>query len=138
MNFHDTPFSVWIVEDDRIVLEMVRETVNGTESFRCECTFTDCAAALEALQGEPQPDLLLLDLRFSSGMKGIEAVEQIHTLAPMVSIVVISAYYDDKTVQAVIERGVNGYLCKPVDPEQITNALKDIQQGGLLISVLPF
>ncbi len=129
MNFHDTQFSVWIVEDDRIVLEMVLETVNGTESFRCEGTFTDCAAALEALQGEPQPDVLLLDLRFSSGMKGIEAIDQIHTLAPMASIVVISAYYDDKTVQVVIECGVNGYLCKPVDPEQITNALKDIQQG---------
>ncbi len=48
-------------------------------------------------------------------MDGIECVEHVIKIKPDVLILVVSALADKATAVEAIEKGTNGFLCKPFD-----------------------
>lgn len=136
MGEHSQKHSVVIIEDDssqRVELsttcEYLKNIINKSDIFTCKRTFSDCESVFEALKKELRPDIILLDLHYSGGMKEIEAIDKLHEFAPATNIVVISDYYDRETVLTVVAKGVTGYLCKPIDQEHLILALKTTADG---------
>lgn len=74
-----------------------------------------------ALARETQPDLAFLDIRMPK-MSGPEAAQVISTERP-IPVVILSAYSDDRTVQAAIQAPIFHYLVKPVDPDDLGPAI---------------
>jgi two-component system chemotaxis response regulator CheY len=72
-----------------------------------------------------QPDVVTMDLTMPE-MDGIECVQELVALNPNVLILVVSALADKATAVEAIERGANGFLCKPFSDRQLNEALEEL------------
>jgi len=78
-----------------------------------------------ALFRRTQPDVVTMDLTMPL-MDGIECVEQLVAINPKVLILVVSALADKATAVEAIEKGANGFLCKPFTDRQLNEALEEL------------
>jgi len=72
-----------------------------------------------------QPDVVTMDLTMPE-MDGIECVQELVALNPNVLILVVSALADKATAVEAIEKGANGFLCKPFSDKQLNEALEEL------------
>ena len=71
-----------------------------------------------------QPDVVTMDLTMPE-MDGIECVQQLVAINSKVLILVVSALADKATAVEAIEKGANGFLCKPFTDRQLNDALQN-------------
>ncbi len=81
------------------------------------------------LKTESQIDVLILDVEMQD-MPWLESLKQIHTLAPKMKIIVVSASEDSRTIRTILATGVKGYIPKRSEVKVFNNALKLIIEGG--------
>ena len=79
------------------------------------------------------PHVILLDIRMPE-MDGIEAQERIRSMYPDIKIIMLSMEDDEQIVLHLIEEGVNGYLLKNADPDEMEFALKKVTEEGFYFS----
>ena len=72
-----------------------------------------------------RPDVVTMDLTMPE-MEGIECVQELVALNPNVLILVVSALADKATAVEAIEKGANGFLCKPFSDRQLNEALEEL------------
>jgi two-component system chemotaxis response regulator CheY len=72
-----------------------------------------------------QPDVVTMDLTMPE-MDGVECVQQLVAINPKVLILVVSALADKATAVDAIEKGANGFLCKPFTDRQLNEALRKL------------
>jgi DNA-binding NarL/FixJ family response regulator len=80
------------------------------------------AELLDKLQ-QQHPDVLLLDLHMPL-LSGIEALKVIHSKYPSIPILIFTAFTDEVYVQQCLECGINGFLTKTMDIEEIVKAIR--------------
>ena len=71
------------------------------------------------------PHVVTMDLTMPE-MDGIECVQQLVAINPDVLILVVSALADKATAVEAIEKGANGFLCKPFTDRQLNDALEEL------------
>ena len=71
------------------------------------------------------PDVVTMDLTMPE-MDGVECVQQLVAIKPDVLILVVSALADKATAVEAIEKGANGFLCKPFTDRQLNDALEEL------------
>ncbi|MFO1475332.1 MAG: response regulator transcription factor [Verrucomicrobiota bacterium] len=120
--------SVAIVEDDRGTRRNLELLIAETAGFRFVCA---CGSGEEALRQIPraQPHVVLMDIQLPN-MSGIECAAKLKQLLPAVQIIMITMYGDTEKVFRALRAGAAGYLLKRSDPEEILNAIKEVQRGG--------
>ena len=96
---------------DAVELEVVGAASNGREAVE--------------LFRRTQPDVVTMDLTMPE-MDGIQCVEQLVALNSKVLILVVSALADKATAVEAIEKGANGFLCKPFTDRQLNDALQEL------------
>ena len=96
------------------------------EALLYEAVAVDNAVALA--REHPDLSLCLLDLDLRQE-RGLPALDQIKSLAPKVSIVIVSGSEDRSTVQACLEAGATSYIPKSVTSEKFLYALKRVMDG---------
>ncbi|MFA7467816.1 MAG: response regulator [Desulfotomaculaceae bacterium] len=67
---------------------------------------------------EKQYHLIILDVKMP-GMSGIETLHEIRKLNPSVSVVLMTAYEELDIVEEARKLGVEHYLCKPFDLNEL-------------------
>ena len=72
-----------------------------------------------------QPDVVTMDITMPE-MDGIAFVEELLALNPHVLILIVSALADKATAVEAIEKGANGFLCKPFTDRQLNEALEEL------------
>ena len=90
----------------------------------------EASSGKEALQKIPdlKPDVLLLDINMPE-MNGIETAQQVLKRYPKVKILIFSMHNDPDYIVKSIESGVNGYLLKDAEKEEITKAIVAVNAG---------
>jgi two-component system, response regulator YesN len=85
----------------------------------------EAANGKEALQviEEVKPDLVLTDVRMPV-MDGIKLVKVLSSKYTDIKVIVLSGYADFEYVRSSLVEGVKDYLLKPVDPDELTAALR--------------
>ena len=71
-----------------------------------------------------QPDIILSDVRMPR-MDGIEMASRLKELFPNISIIFMSGYSDKEYLKAAIRLKAISYVEKPLDPEEIKEAVLD-------------
>jgi DNA-binding NarL/FixJ family response regulator len=119
---------VAIVEDNRTTREGLETIVNLSPDFRCVCT---CATAEEAVRVLPkhEPELVLMDIQLPN-MSGVECVARLRELIPSVRAIMVTVYEDPDRIFRALRAGASGYLLKRSTPEEVLNAMREVQQGG--------
>lgn len=129
----DNVLDVWIVEDDDMYRTSVVGLIEQTEGLHCAGAFGTCEAALEALDEQPVPDVVLMDLSLP-GMSGAEGISRIKALVPTTEIIVLSIHRDHDRVFEAIRAGATGYLLKTAAAERIVEAIHEVRMGGAPIN----
>lgn len=89
------------------------------------------AELLGLLAGMKQlPDVILLDLKMPV-MDGVEAFEKIRQLYPEIKVIILTMEDDEQYILHLVSEGVNGYLLKNADPEEVETAIVKVMDKGL-------
>ncbi len=116
------PINIWIVEDDAGYRSNLRRTLDLEEHITCSRVFPSCIEFFQAIETEPHPDLVLMDLGLP-GMSGVEGIQQLKTVAPDVTVIVLTVFSDKEKVLQSLDAGAAGYLLKTAMPEEIVRGL---------------
>ncbi len=110
---------ILIVEDEVIVAKDIQ---NRLEAMSYSTT-ARAISGEEAIQiaGETQPDLVLMDIKLSGKMDGIEAAQEIQARY-RIPVIYMTAYSDEATLKRARVTEPFGYIIKPVkDRELLAN-----------------
>ncbi len=99
----------------------IRETSNGVELL-------ELLAKIKTL-----PDVILLDLSMPV-MDGVEAHKQIRKLYPEIKVIILTMEDDEQYILHLISEGVNGYLLKNADPDEMEKAILRVVENGYYFS----
>ncbi len=94
----------------------VDEAPSGTEAV---------AKAIAAAGDGNGYDLLLLDLRMP-GLDGLQVLKKLHEAGLRIPAILVSAHATTDTVLQAIQGGTLDFLTKPVTPEQLRNAIREV------------
>ncbi len=94
--------------------ELVGSAANGAEAV--------------SIAREWQPDIALLDLRMPR-LDGIEATREIKRLSPHTRIILLTGVDAGAEIEQAIKAGVDGYVLKEVEPEQLIQAIRTVAEG---------
>ena len=73
------------------------------------------------------PDLIIVDVKMPV-MGGLEMVEELRKRGCHCRVIILTAYPDFKFAQKSIELGIDSYLLKPVDPQELIQKLENVQK----------
>ena len=79
------------------------------------------------------PDVILLDLRMPV-MDGVEVQQKISILYPDIRIIILTMEDDEQYILHLIGEGVNGYLLKNADPDEMERAIQKVVENGYYFS----
>ena len=82
---------------------------------------------------ENRPDVILLDLRMPV-MDGVEAQQKIRKLYPDIKVIILTMEDDEQYILHLINEGVNGYLLKNADPDEVEFAIQKVVEKGFYFS----
>ncbi len=80
--------------------------------------------ALRKLRDE-RFDLMMLDLKLGGRVNGLRVLEAVRWRWPATVVIMMTAHGSLESAQAAIEEGVDGYLLKPVEPEEVREAIEE-------------
>lgn len=84
--------------------------------------------AIATVKPTAMPDLILLDLQMP-GMDGLKGIGRMQKRVPTAPIVILSGFFDRRTVLAAIENGARGFIPKTTSGEAMINALRLVMAG---------
>lgn len=119
---------VSIVEDDAGIRESLAILINGAPGFRCINTFANAEAALKQIPLD-WPDVILMDINLPK-MSGIELVAKLKAMHPTIQVIMLTVYADNEKIFKSLKAGASGYLLKQTPPNEILDAITDVQRGG--------
>lgn len=113
-------YRVLVVDDDTAHRTMLHTLVGdwGYEILEAD----DGESAVAAVQDHPV-DLVLMDIRMVR-VSGIEALEQIKTINPVIPIVLMTAYASVEMAVEALKKGAYDYLIKPLDFDKLRLTLR--------------
>jgi len=124
---------LWVVEDDSLYRKTIAELLQEVEGIHCERAYSRCEDALRALDTEPAPDVILMDVGLP-GMNGIEGTKRVRELSPATRVIILTIHEDDEKVFDALCAGASGYLLKSSPPEEIARAMLEVLKGGAPIN----
>lgn len=88
--------------------------------------------AVDGLDGlavfrEQKPDLVIADLYMPS-MDGMEMIREMRKISPGINVIVTSAVEDIDVILKSVDAGINKYLLKPINPEELLLAINDYME----------
>ena len=103
--------------DERIVI--VGEAKNGSEAYE--------------MAGALSPDLIIMDLQLPA-TSGLEATAAISADFPDVNILVFTVSEKHADLFAALKSGARGYVLKDATPQELSRAVLQVGEGGVVIS----
>jgi DNA-binding NarL/FixJ family response regulator len=124
--------SVVVVEDDKGLREQLVAILRSAPDIKCVGAFATAEEALSKIPAQ-KPDVVLMDIGLP-GMSGIECVVQLKKLNSPPQIIMVTVYEDSDRLFRALKAGANGYLVKSSPPEELLDAVRDVETGGAPMS----
>jgi DNA-binding NarL/FixJ family response regulator len=126
------PIKVAVVEDDARLRRVLTEVFTSDGNCRLVGAFPTVATAVSGLP-ELQPDVIIMDINLPDGT-GVDCVVQLAPQLPAAKIIMLTVFQDTDTVFRALAAGAHGYLVKPVMPDKLIEAVREIRVGGVPMS----
>ena len=120
---------VLIVDDHPIVLSGLSALVESDAGLELVAAARTVAEALAVLT---EPDVAVVDLELPDG-DGIELGATLKRTWPGLRVVMLTMHADDQAVLRSLAAGMDGYLLKDSDPEEVLAAIHTAAQGTLVL-----
>ncbi len=120
-------FSVAIADSQYLIKVGLRHILAKLPVYQVVGEATEENSLLQLLR-DTQPDILILDYD-QPGYFSTDTIFRIKKIAPGTHLIIISADENKKSIYGVLESGVESYLSKICDEEEIINALAAAAKG---------
>ena len=120
---------VMLVDDHPIVLSGLSALVESEDGLELVAA---ARSAAEAHAVTTEPDVAVIDLELPDG-DGIELGGTLKRTWPELRVVVLTMHADDHAVIRSIGAGLDGYLLKDSDPEDVLAAIHTAARGALVL-----
>ncbi len=118
--------TIVVVDDNRGMLTAVEILLNGV--FEHVVTLSSPTRLLNTLH-EVHPDVLLLDMNFSSGInsgnEGLYWLSEVKKALPEIEVVLFTAYADIDLAVKAMQRGATDFVVKPWDNTKLVTTLRN-------------
>jgi len=120
-----TPTHTLVVDDEEGIRFFLEETLG-----RAGHTVAKAASGEEALERlrEDRFDLMMLDLKLGGRVDGLKVLEAVKWRWPETVVVILTAHGSLESAMAAIREGVDGYLLKPVEPDEVRRAVGEAME----------
>lgn len=120
------PIRVILADDHQVVrhgiqqilvkagIEVIAEAENGEQALRVILEY--------------RPDVAVLDIQMPD-FSGIEVARRVRAQGLPVGLLILTAFDDDPFIMAALEAGVNGFVLKTADMEEIVEAVRAVHEG---------
>lgn len=78
-------------------------------------------------------DLILMDINLP-GMTGLEAAEQLLTLAPKSRVIMVTGRLEGGLIRQILNAGVRGYISKGSGADEMEKAMRKVMEGEQYLS----
>lgn len=121
--------TILYVEDEPEVQETVLNFLNII--FKNIHLASNGKEALEVFN-QNQIDLVITDINMPV-MNGLELLEELNKITNDIPTLIISAHSDQENMLSAIKLGVDGFILKPIEPDQFFDTLYNAVRKALLI-----
>ncbi len=114
---------IFIVEDEELAVKKLQKTLQAIDTdLEVVGTADSIETAVEWLQANPRPDLILMDIELADGQSF-----EIFNLTQVKSPVIFTTSYDEYALKAFKVNSVD-YLLKPIQKEELEAAISKFRQ----------
>jgi DNA-binding NarL/FixJ family response regulator len=118
---------VMLVEDHVLLREGTRELLDKERDLEVIAEAGDGEEAI-LMANTHRPDVIVMDIALPK-LDGLEATTRIKAANPEATVLVLTAYDDDRYVFAFLEAGAAGYLLKDVSVNDLIQAIRAVHAG---------
>ncbi|WP_306999501.1 MadR family response regulator transcription factor [Amycolatopsis thermophila] len=119
-----------LVDDHAIVRQGLRSILEREDDIT---VIGEAATAAEAraVVERTRPDIVLLDLKLSTGSntEGLEICSELTSRYPDLGVLVLTTFLDDALVVEAIHRGARGYVIKDVDTTGLVSSIRAVARN---------
>ncbi len=132
----DQPIHVVLADDHQVVRHGIRQFLS-TAGINVVAEAEDGEQALRLIE-QHHPDVAVLDIQMP-GYSGIEVARRVRARGLPVGLLILTAFDDDPFIMAALEAGVNGFVLKTADMEEIIAAVRAVHEGKSVLDpeILP-
>ncbi|MEP0762376.1 MAG: response regulator transcription factor [Chloroflexota bacterium] len=132
----DQPIHVVLADDHQVVRHGIRQFLS-TAGINVVAEAEDGEQALRLIE-QHRPDVAVLDIQMP-GYSGIEVARRVRARGLPVGLLILTAFDDDPFIMAALEAGVNGFVLKTADMEEIIAAVRAVHEGKSVLDpeILP-
>lgn len=120
---------VMIVDDHEALRQGIRGRLEQELDMRIVGELCSGDELFAALEQQPAPDVLLLDLQMGT-FQAAEAIPTIRRHWPDVKILIVTAHDDRARFRPVVEAGIDGYMLKDEELRTFPRAIREVVRGG--------
>ena len=118
-------FRVLLVDDEQIILDGLKNLICWQEfGFSEVDAATSVQQALAMIAKQPY-DVLITDIRMRD-LSGIDLLRHIHEYRIPIKTIVLSSYSNFSYIKAALQYGIENYLLKPVDEDELRSTLSHV------------
>jgi DNA-binding NarL/FixJ family response regulator len=123
---------ILIVDDDAAMREELRTIVGSDTEIQVVAEASNGREAVDSTLRH-RPDVVLMDIRMPV-VDGLTAAAQIRERIPTQAVIVLTTFGELDYVRAAIAMGLNGFLLKTGDPNDLLKGIRDVVRGGACLS----
>jgi len=123
---------ILIVDDHAIVREGLNRIIQTELDMHVAGMAKDGSEVIR-LMLENEIDVVVLDISMP-GKSGLDLIKDMKQVQPLVKILMLSMYPEERFAMRSIKAGASGYLTKEMAPEEIVNAIRTIHSGRKYIT----
>jgi len=127
------PLRIIIVEDDEILRNSYKLLLDEVDDFLIVNVYDSYDVAKKHLKND-NPQVILLDIKMP-GTDGLQALPEIKKMLPQTSVIILTVFDSAETVFEALNMGADGYLTKNASAEKIIEAIRDVCNGGGVMSI---
>ena len=122
---------VLLADDHPAFLEGLKRYLGDQDSLEVVGEARDGEEAV-LMARDLKPDVAIMDISMPI-VNGIEATKQMKGEFPEISVLILSAFYDEPYVISSMQAGATGYLVKTVDISEIAAAVRALHSGKTVL-----
>jgi DNA-binding NarL/FixJ family response regulator len=123
---------VVIADDHELIRVGVKKIVRSCEDVRVAGEAIELEHALRLVR-ELAPDLLVLDISLP-GSDSLDGLLRVRGEFPMLPVLMLSMYPEDRFAIAALKAGAAGYITKSMAADELVHAIRRIHAGGSYVS----